>query len=93
MLFSTVLSMGLAGLLALTGQAQGLWMVLTALVSMTLGVLSIPGLFARKRSGWTLLLYGALFHALVGLLQLSLIGVAAGALVTWLAFQVKRLYA
>lgn len=62
-------------------------------MSMALAACSIPGLFARTRSGWTLLLYGALFHALVGLLQLSLIGVAAGALVAWLAFQVKRLYA
>lgn len=65
---------------------------LLSVAILVLDVLALPGLFARSRRGWELLVYGfglALVHAA---LSLSLFGVAGQAFGLWLAFQTKYRY-
>jgi len=64
-----------------------------ALVQIGLTVAALPGLFARKMSGWQLLFYATLASAVVSLLSGSIVGAILGALISlYILFQVRTLY-
>lgn len=63
------------------------------LVTFALEVAALPGLFARKMSGWTLLFYARLASILFSLLAMNLgVAIVGGLLSLYLLFQVRALY-
>ena len=76
------------------GYATGftyLTVVLIAEIGLTLAAL--PGLFARKMSGWRLLFYAQIVSLVFSLLSGSIIGGIIGALIgMYILFQVRPLY-
>jgi hypothetical protein len=63
------------------------------LVQIGLMVFALPGLFARKISGWNLLFYSRIVSLVSGLLLGSIIGSLVGALIAfYILFQVRPLY-
>jgi len=64
-----------------------------ACVQIVLLVLALPGLFARKMSGWMLIFYSELISLLSSLLSGSIIGGLIGALIgLYILFQVRTKY-
>ncbi|MFN7981350.1 MAG: hypothetical protein U0Q11_05790 [Vicinamibacterales bacterium] len=64
-----------------------------ACVQMVLLVFALPGLFARKMSGWMLIFYSELLSLVSSLLQGSIIGGLIGALIgLYILFQVRTKY-
>jgi hypothetical protein len=56
-------------------------------------VLALPGLFARKMSGWTLMFYAQIVSAVSSILAGSILGGLIGALISlYILFQVRVLY-
>ena len=66
-------------------------MILT-LISLVLGLLALPGLFNRKRSGWVFSYYAELVTILSNIFSFSLIGILLGLLFLMLLFQVRDYY-
>jgi hypothetical protein len=67
------------------------WVVV--LVELGLEVAALPGLFARKMSGWRLLFYGRLVAILASLLMYSFVGGIVGGLIgLYILFQIRTLY-
>ncbi len=66
-------------------------MILT-LISIVLGLLALPGLFNRKRSGWVFSYYAELVTILSNIFSFSLIGILLGLLFLMLLFQVRDYY-
>ena len=63
------------------------------LISLGLEVASLPGLFARKMSGWKLLFYARALAVLYGLLSWSPISAIIGGLISfYILFQVRDKY-
>lgn len=63
------------------------------LVYYVLSIASLPGLFARKKSGWTLAFYGECLSIIHSLLSGSIIGGIIGGLIgLYLLFQVRTKY-
>jgi hypothetical protein len=63
------------------------------LVQIGLMVVALPGLFARKISGWNMLFYSRIVSLISGLLLGSIIGSLVGALIAfYILFQVRPLY-
>ncbi len=63
------------------------------LATFALEIAALPGLFARKMSGWTLLFYGRLVSLVFSLLMGSLVaGIVGGLISMYLLFQVRGLY-
>ena len=76
------------------GYATGFGVV-TIFVIATLGLraLSLPGLFARKMSGWQLAFYATLVDLVGSLLSGSIVGGIVGALIgLYILFQIRSLY-
>ncbi len=76
------------------GYATGFTYV-TIVVILQLGLLiaALPGLFARKMSGWTLLFYSQIVSVLSSLLQGAIVGALLGGLISmYILFQVRSLY-
>lgn len=66
---------------------------LVLLVQLVLEVMALPGLFARKMSGWTLLFYSEVVSVAYGVLSGSFISSLIGALIGfYILFQIKALY-
>ena len=64
---------------------------LIAQIGLTLGAL--PGLFARKTSGWTLLFYARIVSLVFTLLAGSIVSALVGGLISmYILFQVRPLY-
>jgi hypothetical protein len=62
-------------------------------VQLGLTIAALPGLFARKMSGWTLLFYARLVSILFALLAGSVIAAIVGGLISlYILFQVRPLY-
>lgn len=62
-------------------------------VQLLLKVLALPGLFARKMAGWTLLFYSELLSIVVALVSGSIVtGIIGGLIGLYLIFQVRSLY-
>jgi len=63
------------------------------LIEVGLEIAALPGLFARKMSGWKLLFYGRLMAIVYSLLLLSLFGAIVGGLISlYILFQVREKY-
>jgi hypothetical protein len=63
------------------------------IVNFALMLLALPGLFARRTSGWTLLFYSELLHILISLWSGAVVGGLLGGLIgLYILFQVRALY-
>ncbi len=76
------------------GYATGFGMAaLFFLVCVGLEVLALPGLFARKMSGWNLMFYAQIASAVGSLVSGSIVSALLGALISfYILFQVRSLY-
>jgi hypothetical protein len=62
-------------------------------VELGLIVASLPGLFARKMSGWKLAFYARLASIVYGLLSYAIIGAIVGGLISlYVLFQIREKY-
>lgn len=73
-----------------TGFGYTISMVLS-LVGLVLGILALPGLFNRKRSGWVFSYYAQLLSILTSVFAFSLLGILIG-LIFLMLFQVRDYY-
>jgi len=56
-------------------------------------VLALPGLFARRMSGWRLAFYAELVSVVTGLIVMDIVGALLGALIAfYVLFQIRPLY-
>lgn len=77
---------------ARAGATFGLSTVFT-IAWFALEAFALPGLFARKKSGWNLLFYATLVSALESLINLNIAGLILGALIGWyFLFQIRSHY-
>jgi len=76
------------------GYAAGFsYLAVAVLVEVGLTAASLPGLFARKMSGWTMLFYARVVGFVATLLAGDLISALVGALISlYILFQVRALY-
>ena len=77
-----------------TGYATGFtYVTIVLVVQLGLMVAALPGLFARKMSGWRLLFYAQILRFVFSLLSGSLFGAVVGVVLSmYLLFQVRPLY-
>lgn len=69
------------------------FLTLVVFVEFGLMIAALPGLFARKTSGWTLLFYSQLVSIVYSLLSGSIVGGLIGGLIAlYILFQVRTLY-
>ena len=73
------------------GVGYTITMVLS-LAGLVLGVMALPGLFNRKRSGWVFSYYAQLISVLSGIFSFSLVGILLSLLFLMLLFQVRDYY-
>jgi hypothetical protein len=63
------------------------------LAHFALMIAALPGLFARKRSGWNLIFYSELLSIVYSLLSYNIIGGIVGGLIgLYILFQIRTLY-
>jgi hypothetical protein len=76
------------------GYATGFtYLTIVLLIQVGLMVAALPGLFARKMSGWTLVFYSELASIVFSLLSGSIIGAIVGGLIgLYILFQVRSKY-
>lgn len=76
------------------GYATGFGVAAIGLIlQFALMAIALPGLFARKMSGWTLLFYGEIVSIATSLLQGAIISAIIGGLIAfYILFQVRPLY-
>ena len=76
------------------GYAAGFGLsAIALLVSLALEAMALPGLFARKMSGWKLMFYGQAVGCLASLLSGAIVSAIIGALISfYILFQVRNLY-
>lgn len=76
------------------GYAAGFGIAAIGMIAtFALNALALPGLFARKMSGWTLLFYGELVSIATSVLQGAIISAIIGGLIgLYILFQVRGLY-
>jgi hypothetical protein len=76
------------------GYAAGFtYLTIMLLIQLGLMVAALPGLFARKMSGWTLLFYSQLAGIVFSLLSGSILGALVGGLIgLYILFQVRSKY-
>ncbi|HQX81325.1 MAG TPA: hypothetical protein PKW63_06170 [Vicinamibacterales bacterium] len=76
------------------GYAAGFtYLTLVLLAQLVLLGLALPGLFARKKSGWTLIFYSQLIGILLSLLSGNILGALIGGLIgLYILFQIRALY-
>jgi hypothetical protein len=76
------------------GYAAGFGLsTILACVQIIMIAAALPGLFARKMSGWMLLFYEQLLSIVAGLLRGSIVGTLVGALIgLYILFQVREKY-
>lgn len=67
---------------------------LFAAVSLALEIFALPGLFNRKKQGWTLLLYATLLNAVYNIVNFNLFGLIIGTgLSLYILMQIRSKYA
>jgi hypothetical protein len=76
------------------GAATGFGIVaITTLIEVGLTIAALPGLFARKTGGWTLLFYARIVSFVSAILSLSIVsGIVFGLISFYILFQVRPLY-
>jgi hypothetical protein len=76
------------------GYATGFgYLAILTLVTVGLQVAALPGLFARKMSGWNLIFYSRIVSFIGSLLMGALISAILGALISlYILFQIRPLY-
>lgn len=74
-----------------SGLSYTLTMILV-LIGLVLGLLALPGLFDRKRSGWVFSYYAQLLSLLSSLFSFNVLGILLGLLFLMLLFQVRDYY-
>lgn len=76
------------------GYAAGFtYLTIVLIAQLGLMVAALPGLFARKMSGWRLLFYAQILSFVFSLLSGSLVGAVVGVVISmYLLFQVRPLY-
>ncbi|MBP8273129.1 MAG: chromate transporter [Acidobacteria bacterium] len=76
------------------GYAAGFgYLTVVMIVQLGLTVAALPGLFARKMSGWTLLFYSQIISVVFSLLSGSIVGAILGGLISfYILFQVRSKY-
>jgi hypothetical protein len=76
------------------GYARGFgFLTLVIIAEIGLMIAALPGLFARKMSGWTLLFYSKLVSIVFSLLSGSIVGgLLMGLISLYILFQVRPLY-
>ncbi len=76
------------------GYAAGFtYLTIVLIAELGLMVAALPGLFARKMSGWQLLFYAQILSFVFSLLSGSLVGAVVGVVISmYLLFQVRPLY-
>jgi hypothetical protein len=76
-----------------SGSIGGFPWAVAACIQFALRAMALPGLFARKMSGWKLLFYAQLVGLAAALLAGSIVGfVIGGAIGLYILFQVRSLY-
>jgi hypothetical protein len=69
------------------------FVAILAIVNFVLMIAALPGLFARRRSGWNLIFYSELLHIVTSLLSGAIIGGLFGGLIgLYILFQIRTLY-
>ncbi len=83
-----------AVLLPFAGYGAGFGLLAIGLIAeIALTVMALPGLFARKMSGWTLLFYGRLISLVARLLAGAIVSaLVVGLISLYVLFQVRPLY-
>jgi hypothetical protein len=78
----------------LNGDTSGLTLTLVALaLQVILMVAALPGLFARKTTGWNLAFYGVLFNLVYSVLNFQIVSGLIGAVVSlYFLFQIRSYY-
>ena len=67
---------------------------LLLIIHLVLMIAALPGLFARKKSGWNMLFYSELFSIAVSLVSYNIIGGLIGGVIgLYIIFQVRAKYA
>ena len=81
--------------LAGAGYTAWYWVGLAVVVlELALGLMALPGLFARKLSGWTLLFYSQVVSLVYGLISGNILGALIGAVIGfYILFQIREKYA
>lgn len=76
------------------GYATGFtYYALAAVIQIALTLAALPGLFARRMTGWQLLFYATLVSLVFSLLSGSIVGGIIGAVISlYILFQVRPLY-
>jgi hypothetical protein len=76
------------------GYATGFtYVALGTIIQLGLTIAALPGLFARKISGWTLLFYARIVGFVVGLLSGAVVGALVRVVISlYILFQVRPLY-
>jgi hypothetical protein len=77
-----------------TGYATGFtYHVVVLIVQLALTVMALPGLFARKMTGWKLLFYAQIVSVAGALLNYAFVGAIIGGLISfYVLFQVRAKY-
>jgi hypothetical protein len=69
------------------------FVAILAIVNFVLMIAALPGLFARRQSGWNLIFYSELLHIVTSLLSGAIIGGLFGGLIgLYILFQIRTLY-
>ena len=69
------------------------FLTIVLIVEIGLMIAALPGLFARKMSGWTLLFYSQLVSIVLSLLSGSIVGgLLFGLIALYVLFQIRPLY-
>lgn len=80
------------GMAAALGPTFYITLILVIAV-LALEVIALPGLFARKKAGWTWIFYSTLVSAVSSLISMNLGGLIIGTLLSlYLLFQVREYY-
>jgi hypothetical protein len=91
------LSMAILPAAAAAGATPAAGLGLTTIVvvvELVLDVMALPGLFARRMSGWRLIFYARLIAIVAALLRGAIIGAIVGGVIgLYILFQIRPLYA
>jgi hypothetical protein len=81
------------GAIAVVGGSMLLPAMIATCIAFVLKAIALPGLFARKMSGWKMLFYSQLVSMVSSLLMMSFFGLIIGGLISlYFIFQIRSMY-